>query len=403
MKTEHIILSIETSCDETSLSLIRSTKISDTEVSIEKISHIVHSQAELHAEYGGVFPALAKREHASNLVPLMLELIKETEGKGESVFVNTGAKELNEKINLDIKNLLDREPELYDNIVRHLIGWQGNIDAIAITQGPGLEPALWVGINFARALGLLWGVKTVPINHMKGHMISALFSPEKSSLISPLFPILGLLISGGHTEIISMSDPDTFSLVGKTRDDAVGEAYDKVARLLDLPYPGGPEIARLALEARERNLVSEAELPRPMINTNDYDFSFSGLKTAVLYAVKDKELSSEEKMMLAGEFEEAIVDVLTHKLSKAYKEYMPSLCVVGGGVAANTYLRERLIQSLKEVQSDAEIYFPTQELATDNAFMIALALAFNISFGERSIEELAEDEIKATGNLHITS
>lgn len=403
MKTEHIILSIETSCDETSLSLIRSTKISDTEVSIEKISHIVHSQAELHAEYGGVFPALAKREHASNLVPLMLELIKETEGKGESVFVNTGAKELNEKINLDIKNLLDREPELYDNIVRHLIGWQGNIDAIAITQGPGLEPALWVGINFARALGLLWGVKTVPINHMKGHMISALFSPEKSSLISPLFPILGLLISGGHTEIISMSDPDTFSLVGKTRDDAVGEAYDKVARLLDLPYPGGPEIARLALEVRKRNLVSEIELPRPMINTNDYDFSFSGLKTAVLYAVKDKELSSEEKMMLAGEFEEAIVDVLTHKLSKAYKEYMPSLCVVGGGVAANTYLRERLIQSLKEVQSDAEIYFPTQELATDNAFMIALALAFNISFGERSIEELAEDEIKATGNLHITS
>lgn len=403
MKTVHIILSIETSCDETSLSLIRSTKVSDTEVSIEKISHIVHSQAELHAEYGGVFPALAKREHASNLVPLMLELIKETEGKGESVFAKTGATELDEKTNLDIKNLLDREPELYDNIVRHLTGWQGNIDAIAITQGPGLEPALWVGINFARALGLLWGVKTVPINHMKGHMISALFNPGKSSLILPEFPILGLLISGGHTEIINMSDADTFSLVGKTRDDAVGEAYDKVARLLDLPYPGGPEIARLALEAREKNLVSETELPRPMIHTSDYDFSFSGLKTAVLYAVKDKELSADEKMMLAGEFEEAIAEVLTHKLSKAYKEYMPSLCVVGGGVAANTYLRERLTQSLKEVQSDAEIYFPTQELATDNAFMIALALAFNISFGERSVEELAEDEIRATGNLHITS
>lgn len=399
----YTILSIETSCDETSVSLIQATQKSDTEIDIQKISHLVHSQADLHAEYGGVFPSLAKREHAHNIVPLMQELIIESQHKHSGVFVSQSNTEVPNEVRQNIAHILEREPELYDNIVRHLCGYKGNIDAIAVTQGPGLEPALWIGINFARSLGVLWDVPVVPINHMEGHVISALFNEHTSTLSPPPFPTLALLISGGHTEIIKMTDPNSYTLIGKTRDDAIGEAYDKVARLLGLPYPGGPEIARLAEHGRTKNITSTEPLPRPMIHSDDIDFSFSGLKTAVLYRVKDTTLTEEDKIALAREFEDAVTDVLSHKLQKAFTEHPAQMCLVGGGVAANTYIRERIVDTLTNIDSSIDVKFPNKELATDNAFMIALALAFRHFFSTLQEESPSDNTFRASGNLSISS
>lgn len=388
------ILSIETSCDETSIALIKTVETNDG-ISVDVLSHVVHSQANLHAEFGGVFPALAKREHGLNLVPVLLKVIKESREKESEIF--TDGESTGEETQEKIKKILEREPDLYEHIVRHLLGIRGEgIDAIAVTSGPGLEPALWVGINFAYALKMLWPqVEVIPVNHMEGHLVSALF--QNNVIKVPKFPMTTLLVSGGHTEIINMDSWDSYKIVGQTRDDAVGEAYDKTARLLGLPYPGGPQVSRLATYAREKNIPAPVKLPRPMINTSDLDFSFSGLKTAVLYAVRDNEFNEDKKAGLAREFEDAVADVLTEKLFKALTESGARSCAFGGGVMANGYLREKLTEKVHEAGSNIDVYMPTHDLTGDNALMIALALAVRLCHGTSTNNE----PIRAIGNLKL--
>ena len=275
------ILGIETSCDETALSLIEAAgDIVHTRIHV--LAEAIYSQIEIHKKFGGVFPALAKRAHAKNLIPLIKKIAP--------AFVNTNHKaiSIDEETKIRILKILEREPELGEEFMESLpqLGIP-NIDAIAVTFGPGLEPALWVGINFASALHELWGIPVIPINHMEGHIVAGIV-PIKEARISstPVFPItfpaLALLISGGHTELVLVRAWSDYEIVGQTRDDAVGEAFDKVARLLGLPYPGGPEISKLADEARAKNITASERLPRPMLRNAGLDFSFSGLKTAVL-------------------------------------------------------------------------------------------------------------------------
>jgi len=288
------------------------------------------------------------------------------------------------------------------------------IDAVVVTQGPGLEPCLWTGINFAKDLAKKWNIPLIPANHMEGHILAALLSqsgeqfPTSNFKFSiPEFPALALLISGGHTELVLIREFGKYEVIGKTRDDAVGECFDKTARLLGLPYPGGPEISRLADSARKENLKLEIPLPRPMIDSKDLDFSFSGLKTAVLYAIK-KEIetgglsldlkkgqssgSKDRIATYAREIEESITDVLTAKVEKAIEEYKIESLIAGGGVIANTFIRSAL-QNLAD-SFDIPLYLPHISHATDNALMIALA-------GYFKLEQKHEKDFGALGNLQI--
>ncbi len=393
------ILAIETSCDETAVCIIEAEG-EGLGVRFQVLGNALLSQA-VHAQYGGVFPSLARREHERNLVPLFQKALEEA--KLLKSAHNQGDTSLIEKV-------LHRENDLRPQLVAFLKEHgKPDIDCIAVTHGPGLEPALWVGVNFARALAHAWNLPVVPVNHMEGHLIlSALAGQDEKYQVSSIkyqtkhkvqFPLLALLISGGHTELVLAREWMKYELLGQTRDDAVGEAFDKVARLLDLPYPGGPEIDKLAKRARDVGLTkSHIELPRPMIDTDDYDFSFSGLKTAVRRLVESKQpLSEQTKMEIAREFEEACADVLVAKTLRAIEEYNIESLVVGGGVSANEYIRERLAESIKSYGLSTKLLIPPRELATDNALMIALAGYF------RALnKECAEPEtIRANGNLKL--
>ncbi|MDQ5931011.1 MAG: hypothetical protein QG674_177, partial [Patescibacteria group bacterium] len=269
-------------------------------------------------------------------------------------------------------------------------------------------------VNTARALAQVWGIPVIPINHMEGHVVTAMISQVESSSSSkvyqvekPELPILSLLVSGGHTELVLSENFGKYQKIGQTRDDAVGEAFDKVARVLGLPYPGGPAISRLAKEYRESNKEKLFDLPRPMLHSGDYDFSFSGIKTAVLYATRDiteqntRELTEEEKGSLACEFENAVVEVLIHKTLKALEEYGAQTLVVGGGVAGNTYLRSEFTKALlaRTVLASTKILFPEPWLTTDNAVMIGLAGMLQVFSGE--IKTRNPDELRADGNLSL--
>jgi len=340
-----IILGIETSCDETAVSIIWANgELSSLDFKL--LGSAVNSQIKIHEPYGGVFPTLAKREHIKNLPVVYEEALKKA-----------GVKE-------------------------------SEIDMIAVTVGPGLEPALWTGINFAEELGKKLGKTVIPANHMLGHMASVLFSNQKIK-----FPALALLISGGHTELVLLKSWEEKEKLGETQDDAVGEAFDKVARMLGLPYPGGPEISRLAEEAREKNVQLEKKFPRPMINSKDFNFSFSGLKTAVLYYLRDKK--EIDKLAVAREFEDAVIETLLSKTKKAFNEYSPKTFVVGGGVIANKALRENFLK-LKEIYPDTEILIPEKSLTTDNATMIAAA-----GFIEYLTNKNLSKDLRAQGNLDI--
>ncbi len=351
------ILAIETSCDETAISVLEITK-KDTGTKFDVLGSVVHSQIDVHKEFGGVVPNLARREHEKNL-PLVLE-----------------------------KVLRDSKEELK------------NIDKIIVTVGPGLEPALWTGILFAQKLGEENNIEVIGANHMEGHIASVLVNVEKDTHTSIDFPAIALLISGGHTELIHMKDWQTKEKIGETRDDAVGEAFDKVARMMDLPYPGGPEISKLAEEGRIQNMKLDIDLPRPMIHSKDFDFSFSGLKTAVLYYIRDTkeksgELSKETKIMIAREFEDAVIETLLHKTKKAIEKYVPKTLIIGGGVIANKKLKENFI-NLEKYYSDIKVIVPEKSLATDNATMIGVT--GYIEFIENKKERLP---LKANGNLSI--
>lgn len=395
------ILAIETSCDETAVALLECSGGPESPV-IEPISQALYSQTKEHAPFGGVFPALAKREHVKNIVPLFLECLgdKATRIQGYNSGDVLTSRPLNNERLENIRTMLSHEQGLFEQFERHIVPLERPaIDAIAVTHGPGLEPALWVGVNFAKTLSYLWDIPLIPTNHMEGHIASVLVN-EGAGVVR--YPAIALLASGGHTELVLIDKPLSYRRIGQTRDDAVGEAFDKVARLLGLPYPGGPEISRLAAIVRTRGPQESAiTFPRPMIHSDDFDFSYAGLKTAVLYKTKELgELTNELKETIAYEFEEAATDVLISKTKKALEAHGAQVLIVGGGVIANAYLRKRLTTLAAE--SGVTLMLPTRELSTDNAIMIGAAAYLHLAGGETYEPFSPTDSIlKADGTLRL--
>lgn len=385
------ILSIETSCDETAVSILEITEVGE-QTSVRVLGNTLLSQVDIHKEYGGVFPALAKRAHAENLVPLLAASLEEAELLHEDTQV------LSDDIQQEITTILEREPGLTDAFLAFAReAERPEIDIIAVTHGPGLEPALWVGVNFARALSTLWNIPVLGVNHLEGHILSSLLSVERErtyTITKPALPLLSLVISGGHTELVLTKEWLAYEKVGETRDDAVGEAYDKVARMLGLAYPGGPEVSKLATEAREANLPALFTLPRPMRDSNDFDFSFSGLKTAVMYLMKAHgEFTLDQKRALAREFEDAVAEVLWVKAHNASEAYDAHSLVLGGGVSANDNIR-----SVFKERSPIPLYVPDRSLTGDNAIMIGIAGYFQAQKGSVSDTKT----LRADGNLSLS-
>jgi N6-L-threonylcarbamoyladenine synthase len=309
-----LILGIETSCDETGVALYESRR--------GLLGHILHSQAQLHADYGGVVPELASRDHVRRLLPLTRVLLEQT-----------GCR-------------LDQ------------------LSAIAYTQGPGLAGALLVGAATAHGLACALGIPAVGIHHLEAHLLSPLLSTP-----APDFPFVALLVSGGHTQLMRVAGVGRYELLGETVDDAAGEAFDKTAKLLGLGYPGGPALAGLAA----RGTPGRYRLPRPMISSGDLDFSFSGLKTAVLTLLRQQAPDAAARADLAAEIEAAIVDVLAAKALSAVERTGLVQLVVAGGVGANLSLRKRLAS--EAAKSGVKVYYPELEFCTDNGAMIAFAAA----------------------------
>jgi N6-L-threonylcarbamoyladenine synthase len=389
-----IILAIETSCDETGITLIKTDK------KMQKatvLSDLILSQIDIHKEYGGVFPALAKREHAKAIIPLLEKALKEAglykEVKKEKI--------INTKTVKKVTTILGREEEVKENLLTLLSKTSiPKIDAIAVTSGPGLTPALWVGINTALALGFVWDVPVYPINHMEGHIIAGVAKKNEKgvySLPEYSFPAAALLISGGHTEIVLARPGLRYKIVGETRDDAVGEAFDKVARMMGLSYPGGPKISALAEGARKKGveIAKDKMLPRPMLHSDDLDFSFSGLKTSVLYKLKeygdviDKE--TQEKVSL--DFENSVTEVLLKKIEKTIEKHKIKTLVVGGGVSANKHIQKEFEKNFGERLS---LFIPDKNLSTDNGLMIALTAMVAIAHGRKP-----KKKIEAEGNMRL--
>lgn len=413
------ILAIETSCDETAIAVLSVSGKKTPAFHLR--ANVVHSQIAIHAPYGGVFPALAKREHSKNLIPVLIKALKDAEMFKVAPQGRTLGTEKAEK-GSTFSAILNREPELLEQFLKEIPNIKKpKIDAIAVTYGPGLEPALWVGINFAKALSLAWNVPVVPVNHMEGHLFSSFIKNLRFTIHDSQFPMLALLVSGGHTELVLIKKWGSYKKIGETQDDAAGEAFDKVARMLELPYPGGPHIAALA--AMSQNSAEHTQngagkstrtsasgqhdsaihLPRPMINSKDFNFSFSGLKTAVLYLIRDltKKHSNTLKNVgmketIAHEFQEAVVDVLVKKTINAAKKYETRAILLGGGVAANERLRARLTEEAVGALPHTKVLLPDRAATTDNAAMIAVAGYFNLASKKRSSKN-----IRARGNLSL--
>ncbi len=383
------ILAIETSCDETAIAVIDIEGTYPT-VNINVRADNTLSQIDIHKAYGGVFPMLAKREHARTLVPLLIKTLQDA-----GIYKKTSRHIIESPLRKEFQEIFEREPELFAQFLVQIPEINPpEIDAIAVTQGPGLEPALWVGINFAKALCLVWKKPIIAVNHMEGHLLIPLLQQlenNKYQLSNIEFPAIGLLISGGHTELILMKAIGDYEIVGETKDDAVGEAFDKVARILGLPYPGGPEISRIG----EKGNKSIYPLPRPMMGSNDLFFSFSGLKTAVLYLTKKLGiLTEQQKADIAREFENAVTEVLLSKTLRAIQMHGAKSVIIGGGVSANKHLRKQFSQAMGE--EHISLYLPTYSQSTDNSLMIALASYF----GKQTT---ATENLKARGNWRIAS
>jgi len=394
------VLAIETSCDETAIAIVDGQELPRGGTSFRVLGNALLSQIEIHKPYGGVFPALAKREHAKNLVPILEAALEEAE------LLRGDTRALAPETRAALAQLLEREPGLSEKLFEFVSECETpDIDAIAVTAGPGLEPALWVGVSFAKALALVWNKPLVGVNHMEGHILAGLakeppngsvntspFSTRFNLVISGVeMPVLALLISGGHTELVLMRSWLQYEFVGQTRDDAVGEAFDKVARMLELPYPGGPEISKLAEELRSsagrRRLGTVSEgaedqrheenpfvLPRPMIHDNSCDFSFAGLKTAVLNVLKQREgVSACDRQLIAREFEDAVADVLWTKTARALDQTGASTLVIGGGVSANIHIKRVFRAAVAREYPHVDLRIPSATLTTDNAVMIGFA------------------------------
>jgi len=326
--TVMIILAIETSCDETGIALLDATGTA-TAPRVKVLENLVTTQIPIHREFGGVVPNLAKREHLKNL-PLLFARLKA------------------------------KRPKL-------------KFDLVTVTVGPGLEPALWTGINFAQALAKEHKVPLVGANHLEGHLYSFLLSaPKNAAAIKKLFPAIALIVSGGHTILLKLDSFSKWKRLGETRDDAAGEAFDKVARLLGLSYPGGPEVERLARAGKSDAIA----FPRPMLAEKNYDFSFSGLKTSVLYYMRDHtEIAAGKgaisKEDVAASFQAAALDVLVKKTIRAVREYGARSVMLSGGVAANKALRARLQREAKKI--GCAFFVPDFKYNLDNGAMIGIA------------------------------
>lgn len=329
------ILAIETSCDETSVALVEGSQ-ENLEKGVKVLSNVVFSQIPYHKAYGGVVPEVASRNHLLKIRSVLLEAILK---------VNNDSK--------TIKNFLY------------------SLDAIAVTVGPGLIGSLLVGVSFAKALAYALDKPLIPVNHIEGHIYANFISEYNGQKFKiPSFPFLALIISGGHTILILVKDHFHYQILGQTLDDAVGEAFDKVGKMLGLSYPAGPEIERLA----QKGDPQAFSFPRPLIKESNFNFSFSGLKTAVLYTLKYQKPNLKEAQVvcdLAASFQQAVIDVLLSKTQKAALEYGVSNIVVSGGVAANQTLRNTFISTLSS--QHIEVFFPEKIFCTDNAAMIGAA------------------------------
>lgn len=312
------ILGIETSCDETSASIVANgTKI---------LSEATYSSFKIHVKTGGIIPENAARQQIKSIIPVISKTLKNKE-----------------------------------------------FDAIAVTVGPGLIGSLLVGVETAKTLSYLFDKPIIPINHLVAHIYSNYLNKAKL----PSFPLLCLIASGGHSDLVLMKNHGKIKQLGSTRDDAAGEAFDKTARLLKLPYPGGPSISKEAerYEGYKNNILNL--FPRPMINEDNFDFSFSGLKTAVLKEVNKNKITQKKQVKYSAEIQEAIVDVLIFKTMKAFKRYKPKSLLLAGGVSANKRLREKLVEQFDRNNLNSRLFLPNPKYSTDNASAVASCAFFN--------------------------
>lgn len=362
------ILSIETSCDETAAAVIKAED-GRSRPYFKILSNIVSSQVKIHRPYGGVVPNLAKREHQKNLVPVLTQALERSGLLKISKSKFLISKQIPSPKFKILKTILEREPELLKKTLPFLKKYRKpKIDLIAVTRGPGLAPALWPGVNFSRALAYFWQKPLIGVNHLEGHLFSVFLRENRKKnfefrISNFEFPAVALLVSGGHTQLVLMKNFGKYKIIGETRDDAAGECFDKVARLLKLGYPGGPAIATAAANFKKsfnfQDPKFKIKLPRPMINTKDYDFSFSGLKTAVLYLIK--EITKTQKMTvalqakIAAECQQAVVDVLISKTLRAAKNFHAKTVVLAGGVAANEELRRQMAQVIKKTNTKSHL------------------------------------------------
>ncbi len=333
-----LVLGIETSCDDTGVALFDTARglLEGRTPRTGLLAHALHSQVTLHDEYGGVVPELASRDHIRRLLPL-------------------------------VREVMDRGGARVDEL-----------SAVAYTEGPGLAGALLVGASVAASLAFGLGVPAIGVHHLEGHLLSPLLAENP-----PAFPFIALLVSGGHTQLMRVSGIGEYALLGETQDDAAGEAFDKTAKLLGLPYPGGPALARLA----EGGRPGAFRFPRPMIASGDLDFSFSGLKTAVATMCAQHALDEPMRADIAHAFEEAVVDVLVAKCVAAMEHAGLERLVVAGGVGANLKLRAALDRAAARAGFD--VHYPPLEFCTDNGAMIALAAALRLQQGKRAGPESA--------------
>lgn len=331
------VLAIETSCDETAVAILEGSR---DDFRIKK--NLVASQIKDHAKYGGVVPEIAARKHVDVLAGMLKAAKVPADGKG--------------------------------------------IDAVAVTYGPGLAPALRVGVEAAKTLATVWDKPLVPVNHLEGHIYSVLLD-KKNQL---KFPALALIVSGGHTEIVLIKSRGKYKVIGETRDDAAGEAFDKVAKLMNLGYLGGPIVSKLA----EKGNPNAIDLPRPMIDAKNFDFSFSGLKTAVLYHLQDHPRT--KKKDLAASFEQAVVDVLVSKMVKAIRKHEPKTVLLCGGVSANKKLRSELQRAVRAIH-ELPVQVAPLKYTGDNAAMIAIAGFYRA----RNEDFIDPKKIKVQPNLNL--
>ncbi len=352
------ILAIESSCDETSVAILEKAESNHIKV----LSSVVASSSNLHAETGGIIPENAAREQLQYMIPVLLQAVYESNGK--------------------------KMPDITSAFKDSSQTLEDSFDTIAVTYGPGLIGSLLVGVESAKTLAFVFNKPIMPVNHLLAHLYANFLS---SSFPTNPFPFIGLIVSGGHTDLLYFTDHGKYKWIGGTRDDAAGEALDKIGRLLELPYPAGPEIEKRAKLAKHKTL----KFSRPLLHSEDFDFSFSGLKTeAARYIQKLGKLSSDDVNEISYAVQEAVTETLVRKSLKAAEKFKCKTILLGGGVSANEHLRETFKLEIRNSKLDIDFFFPEKKYTTDNAAMIGAYAALNF-------EPIAWGNIKASPELHL--